>query len=130
MLSKLVNDIIKNEHVPSILYVKNCGSKSDTINFVKSISIATEIVKSFTSINLQGDENTNKQWFFVDMKCNQTILSSVDEKYLAHPYRWIIVDAVNDSIANLNILPGSYIVIANQDTDSEQFNLKQSIFKN
>lgn len=127
LLSKLTNDIIENERVPSILYAKTCWSKTDDIAFVKYISIPIQIVNSITPIELPTDDNTNKQWFFIDMNCKQysNFLSNVDEKYFAHPYRWIFIDAKNESIQHLNFLPGSNIILANRNPNSEQFTLNQ-----
>lgn len=127
LLSKLTNDIIENERVPSILYAKTCWLRADDIAFVKNISIPIQIVNSITPINLPTDDNTNKQWFFIDMNCKQysNFLSNVDEKYFAHPYRWILIDAKNESLQYLNFLPGSNIILANQNPNSEQFTLNQ-----
>lgn len=127
LLSKFTTDIIENERVASVLYAKTCWSKADDIAFVKNISIPIQIVTSIEPINLPNDENVNNQWFLIDMNCKQyaKFLSSVDEKYFAHPYRWIFVDAANDSIQHLNFLPGSNIILANHGPNSEQFTLKQ-----
>lgn len=129
LISKLVKDIIENERVPSILYEKTCWFKNEEVNFAKSLRIPVQIVNSITPINLKLDENTNKQWIFVDMKCDQgfQILSTVHEKYLAHPYRWIIVDATNESIQSLNSLPGSNVICVNQEADSRKYVLKQGL---
>lgn len=126
-LSQLTSDIIENERVPSILYAKACWPIVDEIAFVKSFSIPIQYDDSNTPINLPTDENTNKQWFFIDMNCKQysNFLSSVDEKYFAHPYRWIIFDAKNESIQHLNLLPGSNIILANRNSNSGQFELNQ-----
>lgn len=126
-LSQLTSDIIENERVPSILYAKACWPKVEEIAFVKSFSIPIQFDDSITPINLRIDENTNKQWFFIDMNCKQysNFLSSVDEKYFAHPYRWIIVDAKNESIQHLNLLPDSNIILADRKTNSEHFTLNQ-----
>lgn len=127
LLSKLAKDIIENERVPSILHAKTCWSKSDDIAFVKDNSMPMQIVNSIAPIDLPYDDNSNKQWFFVDMNCKQysTFLVSVDEKYFSHPYRWILIDATNDSIEHLHFLPDSNIILANRDPNSEQFHLKQ-----
>lgn len=126
-VSQLTSDIIENERVPSILHAKACWPKTDEISFIKSFSIPTQFDDSITPINLRIDENTNKQWFFIDMNCKQysNFLSSVDDKYFAHPYRWIIVDAKNESIQHLNLLPGSNIILAERKPNSEHFTLNQ-----
>lgn len=126
-LSKLTADIIENERVAAILYARTCWSKTDSSAFVQSMSIPIQIVDSNAPIDLPYDDNTNKQWFFVDMNCMEypTFLKSVDEKYFAHPYRWILIDAANDTIEHLNFLPNSNIILANFDRISEQFILKQ-----
>lgn len=129
-LSKLTSDIIENERVPSIVFAKACWPISDEIAFIKSFLIPIQFDDSITPIDLPIDENTNKQWFFIDMNCKQysSFLSSIDDKYFAHPYRWIIVDAKNKSIEHLNVLPGSNIILANRNSNSEQFELNQGLF--
>lgn len=125
--SKLVKDIIQNECVPSTLSAMTCWSKMDEINFMKSFSMQVQMIKLSAPFNLPFDENTNKQWFFIDMKCGRSthFLSIVDQKYFAHPYRWIIADADHETIENLTFLPDSNVIIANEDSHSERYNLKQ-----
>lgn len=99
----------------------------DEVNFVIGLSIPVQAIKSSAQLNLPVDENTNKQWIFVDMGCeqNSNFLLNVDEKYFAHPYRWILVDATHESIQKLTILPDSNIIIATQNVDSKEYVLKQ-----
>lgn len=151
-IANLVKDVIENERMASILWMKNCWSKPDDLKFVKSISVPVQIVKASTmTINLPADANNfaNKQWFIVDMDCQNSsnFLSNVDEKYFAHPYRWILLSSTADSIKNLTFLPGKYtskqyytfsfretkfyhfsdsnIILANQDRESRKYALKQ-----
>lgn len=129
-ISKLIKDIIENERVASVLWATTCWSKIDDFNFVMSLAIRIQIVKWNMPINLPTDENTNKQCFFVDMSCEKvvdrsTFLSTVNEKYFAHPYRWIIADATNESLQNLTFLPDSNIILVNQDLTTNQYILKQ-----
>lgn len=126
-LSKLVKDIIQNERVPSTLLILTCWSKKDELNFVRDLSIPVQMMKSTPPLNLPVDENTNKQWFFIDMKCerNSEFLSNVDNKYFAHPFRWIIADVTHETIQDLTILPNSNIIIATQKIDSMEYVLKQ-----
>lgn len=126
-VSKLIQDVIKNERVPSIVWAKTCWPKVDEFNLIKNSPFQIQISKLNEPINLVLNDNTNKQWFFVDAKCEnqQNILSDVDEKYFGHPYRWIIADAANISIQELSFLPGSNIILANRERMSEQYVLKQ-----
>ncbi|XP_055295194.1 uncharacterized protein LOC129564966 [Sitodiplosis mosellana] len=61
------------------------------------------------------------------MNCehNSDFLSTIEEKYFAHPYHWIIIDTTNDSIQNLTFLPDSNIILANKDRNSDRYTLKQ-----
>lgn len=129
ILTKFVKDLIENEKVPSTMWMKACWTKIDELNFIKSISIPIQIARpSATKIDLRIDENKNKQWFLIDVKCGEEavdFLSSTDPKYFAHPFRWIIVDATQDAIQNLTLLPDSNIILANQDEQTEKYILKQ-----
>lgn len=126
-ISNLVRNVIENEGVPSTLWAKTCWSKMDDFKFTKSAPFFVQIVKSNAQIHLPIDEYTNKQWFFIDMKCNGAtkFLSNINGTYFAHPYRWIIADATNESIQNLKFLPDSNIVLANKDSISDDYVLTQ-----
>lgn len=127
-LSKVVQNIIKNEEIPSVLWIKTCWSKIDEINFVKKTAIPVQIATSTTSIDLSfEDEVVKAQWFFVDISCerNSDFLSNVQDRYFAHPYRWIIAGADSYSIQNLTLLPDSNVIIAHQNTELKEYDLKQ-----
>ncbi|XP_031617482.1 glutamate receptor 3-like [Contarinia nasturtii] len=104
-----------------------CWPKMEAFNFIKRVSIQMQIVESKAPIRLPTDEYTNKQWFFIDMNCEHgdNYLSNVENKYFAHPYRWIIADATEKVIKNLSFLPNSNIILANWDNNSERIILKQ-----
>lgn len=129
VLTKLVKELIENEKVPSTLWIEDCWTKNDELNLIKTISIPIQFARSMApSFDLPIDENINKQWFFIDMNCGErsiNLLINIDEKYFAHPFRWIIVDASLDSIKNLTFLPDSNIILANWDEKSQIYNLKQ-----
>lgn len=129
-IAKLLQDLIENEKVPSILWATICWSKRDEISLLRAFSVPIQIASLSNPISLPFDENTNKQWFFVDMTCqgSSSFLSSVDDKYFAHPYRWIIADATNHSIENLTFLPDSNIILTNQEKKSNRYSLKQGNF--
>lgn len=127
-LSKVVQNIVKNEGIPSVLWIKSCWSKIDEINFVKNTAIPVQIATSTTSIDLSfDDEVVEAQWFFVDISCerNSDFLSNVQNRYFAHPYRWIIAGADSYSIQNLTLLPDSNVIIAHQNTGIKEYDLKQ-----
>lgn len=127
-LSKLVKKIIENEETPSVLWIKTCWSKSDEIVFIKSTVSLVQIVDSSAQINLSfEDEAVSAQWFFVDISCEQNsdFLMNVQPRYFAHPYRWIIAGATDDSIQNLTLLTDSNVILANQNAESKQYDLKQ-----
>lgn len=129
VLTKLAKELIENEKVSSTLWIEDCWTKNDELNFIKTLSIPIQFARSTApSFDLPIDENINKQWFFVDMDCGEksvNLLTSIDEKYFAHPFRWIIVDAMHQSIQNLTFLPDSNIILANRDEKIQKYNLKQ-----
>lgn len=126
-LSNLVQDVIENEGVPSILWAKTCWPKTEEFKFIKKIPFQMKITNLNEPINLVFNDNTNKEWFFLDAICEKqlNILSDVDVKYFSHPYRWIIADATNSSIQDLSFFPGSNIILANRDIKLKQYILKQ-----
>lgn len=136
VLTKLVKELIENEKVHSTLWAETCWTKLDDFNFIKSFSIPIQIARyTAPTIDLPTDEHINKQWFFIDMNCGErsiNLLSNIDEKYFAHPFRWIIVDASLDSIKNLTFLPDSNVILANREIlaneNSVKYTLKQGNF--
>lgn len=132
VLTKLVKELIENEKVSSTLWMESCWPKNDEIEFMKTISIPVQFARSTVpSFDLPIDENINKQWFFIDMNCGKqsvNLLTNIDGKYFAHPFRWVIVDATRDSIKNLTFLPDSNIILAQRDEKSQTYNLKQGNF--
>lgn len=126
-LSKLVKDVIDNEQVTSLLLAKMSWPEVDKFKFVKNILIPIQIDGSNTPINLPISENMNKQWFFVDMNFDGSseFLLKTEEKYFAHPFRWLIVDDMHESIQNLTLLPNSNIILLNKDANSNRYILKQ-----
>lgn len=133
---ELVQDIIQNEKVPSTLLAATCWPKSTVIKLIANFSVPVQfiqlddylaIVDDF--VELPVDERHNTQWFLIDMNCEQSsnFLSNVGHKYFAHPFRWIIADATNDSIQNLAFLPDSNVVLANSDSSTNGYSLKQGL---
>lgn len=125
--SKLIADIIVNEQVASVLWIKSCWSKTDKLNFVKNTSIPIQIAEPIALTDFNVDENINKQWMFVDMNCegSSDFLLNVNVKLFGHPFRWIIADATMDVIQNLPFLPGSNIVLANKNENTNKYTLRQ-----
>lgn len=128
--TKLLKDIIENEQVSSVLWARTCWPNMIAFNLAKLISIPIQIIQTNAPINLPTSENMNKQWFFADMNCDSTskYLADTDEKYFAHPFRWVIADATHESIQNLTFLPSSDIILANRDASLKRYVLKQGNF--
>lgn len=126
-LSILIKEIIENEQISSVLLAITCWSKIDDMKLIKTIPIPIQISKFTNPINLPIDESTDKQWFFIDMNCDQSdsFLLNIENKYFAHPYRWILANASQDSIQNLTFLPDSNVILANPDSSPKRYTLKQ-----
>lgn len=127
-LSKIVKNVIGNDETPSVLSIKTCWSKSDEFNFVKNSAFPIHIIDPSSTISLSfEDDVVGTQWFFADISCerNADFLLSVNARYFAHPYRWVIAGAGDDSIANLTLLPDSNIVFADRNAELQQYDLKQ-----
>lgn len=129
IILELVQDIIQNEKVPSTLLAATCWSKSTVIKLIANFSVPVQFIQLDDFVELPVDERHNTQWFLIDMNCDQSsnFLSNVGHKYFAHPFRWIIADATNDSIQNLAFLPDSNVVLANSDSSTNGYSLKQGL---
>lgn len=129
LISTLLKDIIQKEKVPSSILAVTCWSTTDLLHLVKTVMVPVQIVRFNDLLKLSDKENMNSQWNVIDMNCEQgnTFLSTVESKYFAHPYRWIIIDSTIKSIESLSILPDSNVILANTDTSEGEFSLNQGL---
>lgn len=126
-LTKLVQDIIKNENVPSVLFANICWNKYDQQILSRTFGNSAKVNENFNSFDLRFDEATNKIWFFIDMHCNGAdhFLRNLNQKYFAHPFRWIITDGTEQTIVDLHLLPDSNVILVNFDDSQNQYILNQ-----
>lgn len=128
-MTKLVQDIIKNERVPSVLFANVCWNKNDQQILLRNFGSAVWINANFNSFDLRLKESTNKVWFLVDMHCvgADRFLRNLDPKNFAHPYRWIIAETAEQTIVDLDLdlLPDSNVILVNLDDSQNNYALKQ-----
>lgn len=127
MISKLIQDLVNNERVPAILSVVSCWSQLDNIFFYKSSNVTIQLSVQMEISRQRFDYNTNKMWYFIDMRCTGSyeFLERVEYIYFGHPYRWILFEANQHSLLNLPFLTDSNVILINFDTSYSRFNLKQ-----
>lgn len=127
VITKLVQDLIKNEKVPTVLSIIACWTQSDNLYIAKSSGIPIQISSKWRIINRIIDDSTNKLMYFIDMRCNGSykFLGNLDKLYFSHPYRWIMFEPIEDRLANSTFLTDSNIIYVNFNQDSDQYNLKQ-----
>lgn len=127
ILSNLVQDLIENEKVPSVLSVFSCWSKFDQQAFVKSSKIPVQLSNRFKIQPRISDDRTNKLWYFIDVRCvgSDKFLHGTDNAYFAHPYRWIMFEPVEERMVNLTFLPDSNVIFVHFNADQSRFDLKQ-----
>lgn len=125
-LTILISDLIRNEGIDAVLWLKNCWQKQQNIKFNKLSPVPIEMTKNSLEINTIYDDESNKLWIFVDMECNDSaaFLKNVNQSYFAHPFRWIIADA-NDELEKLNLLPDSNVILVHFDEIQQKYTLKQ-----
>lgn len=71
---KFLNDILRNENVPSAIVVKaSCWSKIEMFQFSKSMNFLVAFAYDDVVTNQPLDDYSNKIWFFVDMKCMDSV---------------------------------------------------------
>lgn len=73
--AKLLNDVLANENVPSVIVVKvSCWSKGELVKFSKALgNVLIQYLNDDVVMHQPLDDYTNKVWFFVDMKCEQSL---------------------------------------------------------
>lgn len=127
MVTKLVQDLIENENVPSVLTVISCWSQSDNFHFMKSSKVPIQLSRSFKISPRIVDDITNKLWYFIDMRCSESydFLHKIEAEYFAHPYRWILFESTEEQLVNLTLLTDSNVILANFNSHLGRFDLKQ-----
>lgn len=129
VISNFVHDLLKNENVPSVLSVISCWPKADCFSFVQRSKISIQMSNNFQFSPRIVDDNVNKFWYFVDMRCNESynFLQKIEDSYFAQPFRWILFEPVEDHLTNLTFPTDSNIILVNFNPNLAQFDLKQGM---
>lgn len=132
IVSKIVQVVIENEKVPSILSVISCWTKTQQFRFTKPLQIPLQIINHFEipeSVKIK-DDNTNKRWYFINMQCKESenYLQKIDQTLFGHPYRWILFEPNIDHLHNLTFLPDANVISINFNEKMKQYDLNQSNF--
>lgn len=127
VITNLVQDLITNENVPSVLLVYSCWSRLDNFHLVKESQISIQLNSQLKIAPRVFDDNTNKLWHFIDMRCNDShaFLNKIDGAYFGHPYRWILFEPVADKLDSLAFLTDSNVLLVNFNTHLSRYDLKQ-----
>lgn len=132
IVSKIVQAIIENEKVPSILSTISCWTKTQQFRFAKQQQIPFQVINYFeiSESSKIEDDNTNKRWYFIDMQCNESekCLQEIDQSFFGHPYRWILFEPNIDHLVNLTFLPDANVISINFNGKMNQYDLNQSNF--
>lgn len=131
-ISKLVRDVIENEHVPSVLSALTCWTKSDRLHFLNVSKVPTQLNNQLKIPHRQSNDQIHKLWYFIDMRCDgaHEFLSTLRNDYFAHPYRWILLEPIEDRMEHLPFLTDSNVLVINFNANLSHFDLKQSEYKN
>lgn len=129
-LARLMRDLIKSEKSESIFWLKNCWHKHDNLKLIKSLHVSVKLTKTLFPINLTkvDDENNRNVWITIDMKCSDSndFLKNMNQTYLGHPFRWIIIDGQESIYEKLSILPDSNVILVNSiDNNHSKYLLRQ-----
>lgn len=129
VVSKLVNDLIKNENVPTILSVISCWNQVEKIHFLTSSKVRIALSSQFEISPLRKDDNTNKMCYFIDMRCNGSyeFLNRIDAAYFGHPYRWMLFEPNENRLLNQTFLVDSNIILINFNEALARYDLKQGM---
>lgn len=67
--AELINDLVRNERIPTILHLKVCWARSELVQFLQMQTHQIEFLGEARQLNIRIDELTNTIWFVLDMKC-------------------------------------------------------------
>lgn len=71
---KFLNDVLANENIRSVIVVKaSCWPKIEMVILSKFINASVEFSHDAEVINQPLDDSMNKIWFFIDMKCENSV---------------------------------------------------------
>lgn len=128
-LARLMRDLIKSEKSESIFWLKNCWHKHDNLKLIKSSHVSVKLTNTLFPTNLTkvDDENNRNVWITIDMKCSDSndFLKNVNQTYLGHPFRWIIIDGQESIYEKLSILPDSNVILVNSMDNHSKYLLRQ-----
>lgn len=129
-ISNIVRDLIENEKIPSVLSAFTCWSKLDQFHLIKTSKIPTQLNSQLKIQPRISDDQTNKLWHFIDMRCagSYKFMHAIDGAYFAHPYRWIIYEPIEERMMNLTLLPDSNVIFIHFHAETGRFNIKQGNF--
>lgn len=127
VISKLVQDIIKNENIPSVISASTCWSMPENFHFIKTSKVPVQLHGRMNSVRRIIDDSTNKMWHFIDMRCTGSyeMLHKIEAALFAHPYRWILLEPDEHRLTNLTFLVDSNILCINFNSELSRFDLKQ-----
>lgn len=129
-ISNLVRDLIRNENVPSILSAFICWPKLVQLNLLESLKVPIQLRSEFVVQSRISDDSTNKQWYFIDMRCNGSkhFLHTIETAYFAHPYRWIIFQSIGSELKNLTLLPDNNVILVHFNNSLARYDFNQGNF--
>lgn len=126
VISKLVQDLIKTESI-NILTVVSCWPQTDKFHFVKTLNIPIQMAGPSKMPTRVIDESTNKQWYFMDMRCIESheFLLNIESAFFGHPYRWILLEPIADKLNKSTFLTDSNVLLINFNSNLSRAELKQ-----
>lgn len=125
----LIRSIIVNEDGFSSIWLKNCQSKSDNLNFLKTTNRSFKLLQNALDVDVNWMERCDRHnfWFVVDLSCKASIdfVLKTNQTYFGHPFRWILIDGHVGIYENLHLLPDSNVIIAEFDEGTKGYILRQ-----
>lgn len=131
-ISKLVQNLLAGESVPTVLSATTCWSNSNKLHFLKASKVPIRFNSQFETHPHHSDDKTNHLWNLIDMRCSGSYesLNSLDGAYLAQPYRWILIEPVEERLIKLPFLTNSNVIFINFNANLSRFDLKQGKYSN
>lgn len=127
VVSKLLQDIIKNENIPSVISASTCWPLLEHFHFIKTSKVPVQLNGQMNIAGRAIDDSTNKMWRFVDMRCSGSyeMLHKIEASLFAHPHRWILLEPDENRLTNLTFLVDSNVLWINFNLELSRFDLKQ-----
>lgn len=133
VLQNLIRNVVGNDDPHPSVWLKNCWSTTENLEFFKSITNHTykRLQGALEAdVDWNGRRYYQNVWFAVDMECDasEEFVRKTNESYFGHPFRWILIDGNAAIWDRLRLFMDSNVIFAHFEEAADRYSLRQGKF--